>query len=182
MTTGTWHNKDGLLQKFPDYYKKEEHFINRARSVDTAGAIKQLVIDYDLTKIANGAVGFPVDRNNDGTPDGFTEGEVGLPAYASVIRATVYATETAAGGTSFALGTFQIDGTAIDADGIVTNTEAVTANLARGERVYGNGAYVAVTAGTASIGANPGYLAITATGTFTAGKGRIVIEYLDPLA
>lgn len=176
---GTWQNKDGLTVRYPDYYKSPANFVNRPRALNTDGAIKQIVIDYDLTKIADGTVGYPYDLNNDGTNDGFNTGEVYIPANSSILRAVVLSTETASGGTSFALGTFTLTGSEIDANGIVTDTEAVTANLVKGDRVYGNGAYVAATTGTNGIGAADGYLALTVTGTFVAGKGLIIIEYVD---
>lgn len=181
MATGTYQNADGLLQKYPDYYKDRANFVNRPRTLNTMGHVKVVEIDYDLTQIAAGTTGYPVDLNNDGTKDGFTTGEVYLPAYSSVLRCIVLPTVSAAGGTSFTLGTFALTGAAIDADGIVTATEGVTANLAKGDRVYGNGAYVAATAGTDSIGAADGYLALSVVGTFTAGKGKIYIEYIDPV-
>lgn len=176
---GQWVNADGLVVKFADYYKNEANFVNVPRAVRNGGALKQIWIDYDLSKLANAEVSYTTDLTNNGVKDGFNTGDTYLPAHASVVRATVHSTETAAGGTSFAVGTFTLAGAAIDADGIITDTEAVTANLVVGDRVYGNGAYVAATAGTNGIGSADGYVAITATGTFTAGKGRIVIEYLD---
>lgn len=182
MANAPWTNPDGLQVKFPNYYKDPSNFVNRPRALPSKGGlIKEIVIDYDLELLGANGVSYTSDLNNDGTLDGFNTGDVYLPAYASVLRCTVVASETAAGGTSVTLGTFGLTGTAIDADGILTATEGVTANLAIGERVYGNGAYVAETAGTASIGSADGYLALTVVGTFTAGKGRILIEYIDPL-
>ena len=181
MPTGTYQNADGLLQKYPDYYKDRANFVNRPRTLNMLGPIKVIEMDFDLTKIADGTVGYPFDLNNDGTKDGFNTGEIYLPAHSSVLRCIVLSTETAVGGTSFTLGTYALTGAEIDANGIVTATEAVTANLVKGDRVYGNGAYVAATAGTNSIGAADGYLAIAVTGTFTAGKGKIFIEYIDPV-
>lgn len=181
MATGTYQNADGLLQKYPDYYKDRANFVNRPRTLNTMGHVKVLEIDFDLTKIADGATGYPSDLNNDGIKDGFTTGEVYLPAHSSILRCIVLSTETAIGGTSFTLGFYTLTGAAIDADGIVTATEGVTVNLLKGNRIYGNGAYVATTPGINSIGAADGYLAISCTGTFTAGKGKIYIEYIDPV-
>jgi hypothetical protein len=88
----------------------------------------------------------------------------------------------AVGGTSITLGTFALDGTEIDANGLITATEGVIANQNLvGGRTYGAGAYVAAAVDTPGIGAADGYLAITADGTYTAGTGRILIEYIDPL-
>lgn len=177
-----WQNPDGLQVKFGNYYTDASNFVNRPRALDTNGLIKQIVIDYDLAKLGASGVSYTSDLNNDGTRDGFNTGDVYLPAYSSVLRVTVVAKTAAAGGTSITLGTFGLTGAAIDADGLITATEGVVANLNTiGGRTYGNGAYVATAVDTPSIGAADGYLALTADGTFTAGTGRILIEYIDPL-
>ena len=177
-----WTNADGLGVKFGDYVKDPVNFVNRSRSLYTDGAVKELVYDYDLTRIPTGTVAYTSDLNNDGTRDGFNIGDVYLPAYASVLQVILYVKTAAAGGTSITMGTYGRTGTAIAATGLITATEGVIANLDTiGARTYGNGALVAVTAETASVGANDAYIALAATGTFTAGTGRIVIRYVDPL-
>lgn len=177
-----WTNADGLQVPFGNYWNDKYNFVNKPRALSTAGAIKQLVIEYDLSRIAAGTTAYPSDLNNDGVADGFDLDSTYLPANSSVLRVTVVATEAAAGGTSFTVGTYQRSGTAIAATGLVTATEGVLANInAVGKRVYGNGALVASAAGTAGVGAVDAYIAISATGTFTAGKGIILIEYVDPL-
>lgn len=179
--TKPWTNADGLQVEFGDFWSDPKNFVNRARAVNTLGAVKQIHVDVDLTRIADGTITYTADLNNDGTADGFSDKDVRLPAYASVLRVTYVAKTTAVGGTSITVGTFTKTGTAIDADGLVTATEGVTANMAIGERFFGNGAYVAATAGTASIGSVPGFIGITGAGTFTAGTGVLVIEYMEPL-
>lgn len=175
-------NEDGLTVKFPDYYKNPANFVNRPRQLNTSGLVKEIVIDYDLALLGANGVSYTSDLNNDGTRDGFNTGDVYLPARSSVLRVIVIPTEAAAGGTSITLGTFGLTGTAISANSLITATEGAIANLDTvGARTYGNGALVAATAETASVGANDAYLALTASGTFTAGKGRILIEYIDPL-
>jgi len=182
-SSGAWTNPDGLKVPFGNYYKTPANFVNRARALPSKGGlIKEIVIDYDLTKLGADGVGYTTDLDNDGVVDGFTTGDCALPAYASVLRVTIVAKTAAAGGTSVALGTFGLTGTAQDADGLITATEGAIANLNTiGGRTYGNGAFVATSVDTASIGAADGYLALTAAGTFTAGTGRILIEYIDPL-
>lgn len=179
---GTWQNPDGLTVKFADYYKNPENFVNRPREV-LAKSIKEVVIDYDLARLGANGVSYTTDLNNDGVADGFNTGDCYLPAHASVLQVILVVTEAAAGGTSITLGTFQLNGTAISANSLITAIEGVLANLDTvGARVYGVGALLATTAETASVGAADAYLALTASGTFTAGKGRILIRYLDPVA
>lgn len=175
-----WQNADGLYVKYGNDFRVKE--ANRSRGVVTDGTIKEMVMDFDLSRIASGTVSYPRDLNNDGTNDGFHLGDPHLPANASVIRATIVMTEAAAGGTSITVGTYGLDGTAQTATGLVTATEGVLANLnAVGKRTYGAGAFCAATAGTAGVGAADAFIGIAATGTFTAGKGRLIVEFIDPL-
>jgi hypothetical protein len=182
-SSGAWVNPDGLKVPFGNYYKTPANFVNRARALPSKGGlIKEIVIDYDLAKLGADGVSYTTDINNDGTVDGFTTGDCYLPANASVLRVVSVTSVAAVGGTSITLGTFALDGTAIDADGLITATEGVIANQNLvGGRTYGAGAYVATSVDTPGIGTADGYLAITASGTYTAGKGRILIEYIDPL-
>ena len=108
-----WTNADGLQVKFGNYWNDKSNFVNQARALSTDGLVKQIVIEYDLSRIAAGATAYPSDLNNDGTPDGFDLDSTYLPANSSVLRTTVYVTEAAAGGTSITVGTYQKNGTAI---------------------------------------------------------------------
>lgn len=178
-----WQNADGLQVPFGNFWSDPKNFTNRARATNKLGAIREVWIDYDLTKIAAGTTWFPADLNNDGTNDGFSLGDAYLPAYSSVLRVILLVTEAAAGGTSITLGTYTLAGSAISATSLITATEGVLANLDTvGARVYGAGALVSATAETASVGSADAFLALSTVGTFTAGKGRIIIEYIDPQA
>lgn len=99
-----------------------------------------------------------------------------IPANARIRSATLNVITAFAGGTSYNFGLSQPDGTVIDADGLDAAV-ALTAIDAVGESVVMDGALVNNTAG---IGANAGQLTVAATGTFTAGKARVRIEY-EPL-
>ena len=175
-----WTNADGLQVPMGNFWNDRNNFLNQPRTVQTYGPEKCIQIDYDLTLIANGEVTYTCDLNNDATLDGFSTGDVFLPAYSSVTRCIILPTVAAAGGTSIKLGTFALTGSAIDDDFIITATEGVKANIDTiGARVYGDGALLATTAETASVGAADAYLAFTGSGTFTAGKGKIYIFYID---
>lgn len=97
-----------------------------------------------------------------------------IPAHAVVTAARFQVIEAFAGGTSYTVGLEQEDGTVIDADGIFTAAELPLASIdAVGEAVVASsGALVG-----AEIGANDAVVAIVASGTFTAGKALLVIEY-----
>lgn len=177
-----WQNADGLTVKFAGYFRDPANSINKVHDLVVRGGIKQLEIDFDLTRIPSGTVSYTTDLNNDGTKDGFNLGDGYLPANSSVLRATVVSSDAAAGGTSFTIGTYTIAGAAIAATGLVTATEGVLANInAAGKRTFGAGSLVAAAAGTAGVGAADAFIGISTTGTFTAGRGRIIIEYIDPV-
>jgi hypothetical protein len=97
-----------------------------------------------------------------------------LPAYAKIVSAKFETLVAFAGGTSLNAGLQKSDGTEIDDDGLFTTTNLAVANVnARGKTVAGSGALVG-----GSVGADAGELVVEATGTFTAGKGRIIVQYV----
>jgi len=174
-----WTNADGLQVRFGQDWVDPALRKNRPGSLRVAGARKQIEVDLDLKLLPVG-VNFSADLNNDGTKDGFYNGDVSLPANSSITDVFIVSGETAVGGTSIAVGLFQANGTAISATALVTATAGVTANLAVGKRINGDGTLTAATAGTNGVGANRAFIGITTVGTFTAGKARLVIEYIDP--
>lgn len=176
-----WTNADGLHVPFGNYYANRANFVNRPWQLLTYGSIKQLEVDVDLTTIPTGTTWATADANNDGTSDSFQEGDPYLPANCSVIRATFVATIGATGGTSFTVGTYSRAGVIISATSLITATEGVIANIAAaGQRVYGAGALTSATAGTSGVGTTNAFIGVSTTGTFTAGTGRLIIEYINP--
>lgn len=173
------YNADGLAVKMHgDYESNKANFVNRLKATYTDGFVKQAVFELDLTKITAGTTWFPVDRNNDGTNDGFSGEESFLPQGALVTRVVLVTTEAAAGGTSFTLGTYTQAGAATAATSLITATEGVTANMASvGAKINGNGALTSNTAGAAGLPSD-GYVTAAVVGTFTTGKATIIIEYI----
>lgn len=123
--------------------------------------IKTLVVDVDLTANISPVANDPF-----------------IPAGSYIKSATAVVTQAAAGGTSVNIGLSSLSSagveSVIDADGIDAGvlTAALAANLA----VVCNGALVG---GTAGVGADNAYVTTAATGTFTAGKFKLVIEYIE---
>ena len=183
MAITRWTNADGLQVAFPNYFAASPKLPNQARFLESDGAIKTLEIDYDLTQIPNGTVSYSSDLNNDGTVDGFSNADTYIPANATVLRTIVIATTAATGtaGAIFTVGTYKKDGTAISANSLVTAAEGLLVNVnAIGKRTLGAGTLCAATAGTAGVGTFDAYIGITTTTqTFTAGTGKIIIEYID---
>ena len=92
-----------------------------------------------------------------------------IPQGALIKSARLEVLENFAGGTSLVVGFAEADGTAIDADGVLETT--LTAALVAGADLAGNGALIGKRL------AETGELVVAPTGTFTAGKARLVLEY-----
>lgn len=97
-----------------------------------------------------------------------------VPAGSYITGAVVIPTEDAAGGTAITVGTYEKDGSAIVADGILLAATGVLADLEVGKALEGDGTQVA---GTITVGADDAYLGVTGSG-FTAGKVRIVVYFV----
>jgi hypothetical protein len=83
---------------------------------------------------------------------------------------------TSGGSATLTIGTYQQDGTTVDADGI--DATIALAALAANKGVACDGAAVG---GTATVGANDVYIeANYGTAAFTAGEAKLVIEYIEP--
>lgn len=96
-----------------------------------------------------------------------------IPANSFIHSAYINVSGTAfAGGTSYNFGLYESDGTVIDADGI--DAAVATATLAANAWVACDGALIG-----ASIGTAAGQVVIAATGTFTAGYGKLAINYIS---
>jgi hypothetical protein len=165
-----WFNADGLKVDFG----RENTVKNfRPYAVKTDGVTTEVIFKFDLSDQTVFAAGttFSTDRDNDGSVDGFNTGDFYIPDQHFIESAVIYMSDTAgASGTNISVGTYQVDGTAIDADGLVTTTNGATANLSANNRQAGSGAQVggAVT--------QDAYVAMTVAGTYTAGIGELHIK------
>lgn len=175
-----WTNPDGLQVRFGSDWSSAALRRNRPGTLSTMGAVKQIEVDVTFKALTAGAVGFSADLNNDGTLDGFYNGDVKIPANSHITSVQYVSGETAVGGTAFTVGLYKKDGTVINATGLITATEGVVANMTLGKIIVGAGALALQTAGAVGIGVDDGYIGITPTGTFTAGRGRLIIHYIDP--
>lgn len=180
---GNWYNADGLPVQFPGHYADAGQRTNKPTAVQTLGVYKELVVPFDLTKLATGTTSYTTDLSNDGVTDGFTEHDVHLPADATPLSARMVFSETATGGTSLIVGSYKADGTIIDDDAFITATEGVLANMTKGKCIVGAGVACNASSGVFPVMSDFNvWPAIKVTGTFTAGKGFIVITYIDVAA
>jgi len=167
MATNQWVNNDGLIVHFGRGLSRE---VNQNFGPVEFRGLRYMIMDWAYDKLPT----FTADLDNDGTLDGFTEEDAFIPSGSLITSAWTLVKTAFAGGTSYEMGLYQKDGTVIDAGGIDTGvlTAALAANLA----VINNGALVG---GTGLVTANA-YPVFAATGTFTAGEARTVIEFVSP--
>jgi hypothetical protein len=92
-----------------------------------------------------------------------------IPAYALIHSSYVVVDTPFAGGTSYTIGLQEADGTEIDNDGL-DGEILLAAMTPKGTWIAGDGAL---------IGAGIGSAEATATGTFTAGQGKIIVNYME---
>lgn len=104
---------------------------------------------------------------------GTGELETLIPANAFIKTSKLEVITAFAGGTSYNLGLYEQDGTVVDADGIDAGV-LLAALTPAGAWIDNNGALVG-----AGLGSAAAQIVVAATGTFTAGKARLVIEYYD---
>jgi len=129
--------------------------------IKTEGYTKEMVVDF----------------NYDDLPTYSADGAMVLeiPADSLIVSSKLHVKTAAAGGTSYNIGLYQSDSTVIDADGL--DAAVATAALTEDAWIVNDGALVG-----ASIGAAAGQIVVAATGTFTAGSYRLIVEYIQPLS
>lgn len=162
-----WQNDDGLLVRFEGEQAAPD--TPNVPLVNTLGTMHQMVVDVNYDNLPAETS----DLNNDGTNDGWNGADPYIPAGSFITRAFIVVETAFAGGTSYNFGLSQLDGTVIDADGI--DAAVAVAALGSGNVVVCDGALVG---GTATTGSNNAYIKVAATGSFTAGKAKLVIEYI----
>lgn len=105
-----------------------------------------------------------------------------IPANSVLTDAWLHVTTAFLSGTDITIGLDDNAASAIDANGILTATAGAVAKLTVNAWIKADGALVAV--GSAgddeAIGTSDGYITIDANGTFTAGEGYLVVEYMQP--
>lgn len=162
-----WRNDDGLDIRFGTDRARDTDRIGW--TVNAVGPYNYMVVDIDYDNLPT----FTADSNNDGTDDAFSLGDPYIPAGSYITKATWIVETAYASGTSYNVGLYDIDGSAIDADGI--DAAVAAAALAANQAVDCDGQLVA----TQDLVTSDAYLVVAATGTFTTGKGKLVIEYIQ---
>jgi len=168
-------NQDGLTRHYGPQVKEDTKY----QVVSLGGGIKQLVIDFTHDDLP----GFDADAGSGSTPDSFSGAMPFIPAGSTIYDAVFIVQEIFDNGTSYTVGTHEQDGTAIDADGIFTGTALAEANLTAGAVLTADGVDVVKTSGTfdgAVVSTTDNaYVRVAASGSFTSGKGRLLITYIE---
>lgn len=154
-----WTNSDGL----------EVRFVNpeagpTGAGLESCGPIKSIAVDFDFATAITAAA------------DGH---EAFIPAGSYIVGAYLIVTTaaTSAGTATLTIGLAQKDGTVIDADGIDATIALAALGAAKVVRCDG-----ALSAGTASVGSANAYVYTTPTtagDAFTAGRGKLVVQYIE---
>ena len=161
----TYKNNDGLEVRFGSDIGKRGF---KSGVTTGAGKRRELVLDLDLTKLGVAGTGFTADLNNDGTLDGFNPSNTAIPTGYVLDQVRIIEIVAAAGGGTGAgvtVGTFQENGTVVDADGILTNLTG-TAGAQIGTKV--------------ASATGPWYVAPVKAGdaVYTAGRYKVILEYM----
>lgn len=171
----TWYNDDGLLVKFGGAHNDPAERANLAMAPRVAGTEKELVMNVVLDQLGTG-VSYSTDLNNDGSYNGFNTGDAYIPAGAIVRSCELYVSETAASGgtTNITVGSYELDGSVIDADGFVAST--AKAAIVAGAGIEGGGADI----GEAVSTTLDAYIGVAvATTACTAGEFKLVLKYVE---
>jgi hypothetical protein len=150
-----WTNPDGLVVR---YGSEQGQRLNRAGVTTGAGKRRELVLRVDLTGVARTI--YNADPGNTGTNTAFDDGlNTPLPAGVVIVGQRVVNVTTPVGGTNYAVGTYQGNGTVDTAAGIRTTAGADGTQI-----------------GT-QLAADR-YVGVVTTGTYTAGIIEIIVEYM----
>lgn len=156
MRSNTWTNADGLVVGFGT-----RDTVNvEAGTVQTKGRVREVEMEVYY------------DEDQSGT----SVKQVQIPAGALIRRAVLTVDTAFAGGTSLQVGIIRPDGTTADTDALITAAQGATANLTANAAITGEGSSVD------QVLRDPQTLTVTRTGTFTAGKGTVLVEYVQPSA
>lgn len=163
-----WTNPDGMEVRFGT---DQGNRAGKAGVTTGSGKRRELVLTVDLVALGANGTGFTTDPGNTGANTAFANTDVGrtsgtgtntaIPINARIISANFIQTVAPVGGTSWSLGAFKADGTVVDVAGFLTTAQAPGALIG--------------TQTTAAVG--PLFAAAKATGTYTAGKIKCIIEY-----
>jgi hypothetical protein len=154
-----WTNSDGLEVRF-----NGPEAGDISGGLEACGPTKSVALDFTFSS----AIAAGGDSH-----------EAFIPAGSYITAATLIVTTaaTSAGTATLTIGLAKKDGTVIDADGI--DATIALGALASAKVVKCDGA---LSGGTASVGTSDAYVYTTPTtggDAFTAGRGRLVIEYIE---
>lgn len=156
MRDNVWINADGLEVGFGRRDTKNLE----AGSIEVKGQVRQVELEVYF----------------DGDNAAASVKSAVIPVGAVIVGATLQVSTAFAGGTSVQVGSISTDGDTIDTDAFITASAGAVANLTAGAVLEGAGAAVGTTV------THPTNITYTLTGDFTAGRGTLLVEYIQPSA
>ena len=165
-----WTNKDGLQVPFGQDQSRETGGVMGKTS--TNGPYSYMVVDVNWDDLPD----FTADLNNDGTNNGFSDSDAYIPADSYITKATFIVETLFATGTSYDIGFYKQNGDVIDIDAI---DDALLLNVIDGNlkvvKCDGDAVDALIT-----VGVDDCYIRMINNSTaFTAGKAKLVIEYIQ---
>lgn len=173
----------------PSYTNLDNLVVQVGRMGTTAGnvlftetndyPVRSLIIDWRFNALPT----YDQDQGGGTTPDSFSEAVPFIPRNSIILSANTIVTQAFTGGTSYTMGLYQKNGTAISATAIWTGMALASLNTI-GKIARPDGVLVKDTSGTYALTSGSStldsYIRVVATGSFTAGRARTVIEYIPP--
>lgn len=165
-----WQNDDGLTVRYGQDQARETTGMLGKASV--SGPKEYMVVELAWDNLP----GPTTDLNNDGTLNGYSDQDAYIPLGAFITGAWITTEETfaAGGAATMSLGFKDIAGNVLDEDGI--DATLSIAQLTDTAGVVCDGADVA---GVLNMAIDSYIYSTVATGPYTAGKARLVIEYIQ---
>lgn len=158
-------NADGLNQRYGTP-RNTDGLPGRQQSYNGG---KTIEFDFTFDNFPN----FQSDLDKDGIAEGFTGNDVYVPAGSYITAGYIVVEEAFEGGTSWNMGLRRLDGSAIDANGLDSLVGVADLGLNAAVRMDGD-----LVGGVLTIGTDNAYVVFDPIGDFTAGKAKVVIEYI----
>lgn len=177
MTTKSL-NADGLYQS----YGPRDAANDTARNVPSRGMVKQVIVDFDYSKLALLSTSKPTTFWGGTAADATA---ACIPADSRILGVSLFVNTAFAGNSSvLQVGLYNAAGTAKDADGLIKDL-AVASMGANTDVTYdsstASAASVSPLMGTVASASNALYIGMhqsAASKAFTAGTARLVVDYI----
>lgn len=176
-------NSDGLYE----HYGTRAVANNVARNVPGNGLTKTVVVDFDYSAISTLTSSKPATFWGGSTPN---TNAAAIPADSRIVGVSLFINTALSGNSSvLQVGLWDKSGSAIDADGLIKSLSEASTDAANDKVFYdpnvASVASVSPLMGTVASASNAAYIGMyqsAASKAFTAGTGKLVVEYIPSVA